>query len=58
MLTSKDLVAILIALVILIILIVQWRSDKSSRPPTTPLLANVKSGTESNLNKDRHPGGE
>ena len=57
MLTSKDFVAVLIALVILIVVIVQRHSGKSSRHATTPLPA-LKSGTESDVNKDRRPGGE
>jgi hypothetical protein len=61
MLTSKDFVAVLVALVTLIVMIaVQRHGGKSSRPATTPLPA--KSGTgsdvESDVNKDRHPGGE
>jgi hypothetical protein len=55
MLTSKDSVAILIALVILIVVIVQRHSG---RPATTPLPANIKFSTESDVNKDRRTGGE
>jgi hypothetical protein len=54
MLTSKDFVAVSVALVVLIVVIVQRRSG---RPATTPLLAHLKSGT-SDVNKDRRPGGE
>jgi hypothetical protein len=57
MLTSKDIVAVLIALV-MIVVIVQRHSGKSSRPVTMPLPANLKSDTGSDVNKDRRPGGE
>ena len=59
MLTSKDIIAVLIALVILIVVIVQRRSGKLSHGATTPLPAGptLKPGTESDVNKDRHPGG-
>lgn len=56
MLTFKDFVAVLIPLVILVIVIVQRHSGKSNRPATTPLPANLKSGTESDVNRDRRPG--
>jgi len=55
MLTSKDFVSVLIVLVILIIVIVQRHSGKSSRHATTPPPA-LKSGTESDVNKDRRLG--
>ena len=59
MLTSKDLVAaVLPALLALIVIIGQRRSGKSRRPVTTPPPANLKCGTESDVNKDRRPGGE
>jgi hypothetical protein len=58
MLTSKDIVTVLIALVISIVVIVQRYSGKSSPSATTPPPANLKSDTESDVNKDRRPGGE
>jgi len=67
MLTSRNFVAVLIALVILIVVIVQpllqRRSGKLSHHATTPLpqaagpTLNLKPGTESDVNKDRRPGG-
>ena len=57
MLTSKDLVALLALLLgTLIIAIVQRRSNKMNR--SNPLTVNPKSRTESDVNKDRLPGGE
>ena len=55
MLMSKDFIAVLVALVIFIVVIVQRHSGKSSRPITPAIL---KSGTENDVNKDRRPGGE
>jgi hypothetical protein len=57
MLTSKDLVALLALLLgTLIVAIVQRRSHKTNRS-NTPTV-NPKYGTESDVNKDRLPGGE
>jgi hypothetical protein len=58
MLTSKDFVAVLVAVIILIVVIAQRHGGKSSRPATTPLPAILKSGTKSDVNKDRRLGGE
>jgi hypothetical protein len=58
MLTSKDFIAVLVALVIFIVVIVQRHSGNLSRPVATPLPAILKSGTENDVNKDRRPGGE
>lgn len=58
MLTFTDIAA-LITFVTLVVVAVRRHSNKSSRPATTPLPpANLKSGTESDVNKDRRPGGE
>jgi hypothetical protein len=63
MLTSKDLVLFLAALLLtLSVVIVQRRRGKANRgghPATiTPPPANFTSGTKSDGNKDRRPGGE
>ncbi len=60
MISSKDIVAFLVALVILIFVIVQRHSSKTNRSDlhAPPPPANVKSRTEGNFNKDRRPGGE
>ena len=62
MLTPKNLVAFLaLLLVTLIVVIVQRRSSKVNRstlPIAPPANANRKSGTESDANKERRPGGE
>ena len=57
MLTSKDVLVAFFALIVLIVLTVQRRSGKSSHPATKP-PDNLKSGTESDVNRDRRPGGE
>jgi hypothetical protein len=49
MLTSKDIVTVLIALVISIVVIVQRYSGKSSPSATKPPHANLKSDTENDV---------
>ena len=57
MLTSKDLVALLALLLsTLAVAIFQRRSHKTNR--SNPPTVNPKSRTESDVNKDRLPGGE
>ena len=55
-LTPKDLIAFLsLLLVSLVVAIVQRRSILPTAPPAN---ANPKFGVESDVNKDRRPGGE
>ena len=62
MLTPKDLISFLaLLLVALLLAIVQRRLGKLNRstlPTAPPTNANIKSGIESDVNKDRRPGGE
>ena len=61
-LTPKDLISFLaLLLVALLLAIVQRRLDKLNRstlPTAPPTNANIQSGIESDVNKDRRPGGE
>ena len=62
MLTPKDLILFLaLLLVALLLAIVQRRLgnlNRSTRPTAPPTNANIESGIENDVNKDRRPGGE
>jgi hypothetical protein len=60
MISSKDIAAALVALVILTFVVVQRHSSKRNRGDlyATPPPASVKSRIENDVNKDRRPGGE